>query len=59
MRLDALYYARARGTAKKLLEKSIDTVMALRIKALQKTKKIPENGPELYSLTSSPSLPGR
>jgi hypothetical protein len=33
--------------------------MALRIKGLQKTKKIPENGPELYSLTSSPSLPGR
>jgi hypothetical protein len=34
--------------------------MALRIKALQKTKKIPKNGPEqLYSLTSSPSLPGR
>jgi len=44
--------------AEKLLEKSIDGVMTLRIKALQKTK-IPGNGPELHSLTSSPSLPGQ
>ena len=44
--------------AEKLLEKSIDAVMTLRIKTLQKTK-IPGNGPELHSLTSSPSLPGQ